>query len=218
MVHRPWFEECFEPCSCLWSDFYKDIFQTLKVPAVNPGCKLAKLDAFQMFCNAYSILKLISWDFRVLDLLLLLSCGLNPTLIYWCHGLNSAMFFIRSRFSFYINLFYLFVTLPLYLTENGEAGAVPQTALSLIDSVTAPFPPNLQQTVIPKPLELGCWNFERMFTFLHLSHVTCHMSRFTCHMSRVTCHMSGVTWNSFFLDKVVKLVVVGSVINGAFPV
>ena len=31
------------------------------------------------------------------------------------------------------------------------------------------------------------WNFERMFTFLHMSHVTCHMSRVTCHMSCVTC-------------------------------
>ena len=54
------------------------------------------------------------------------------------------------------------------------------------------------------------------------SHVTCHMSCVTCHLSLVTFHMSHVTFHmscahnfSFlFLDKVVKLVVGRSVING----
>ena len=41
-----------------------------------------------------------------------------------------------------------------------------------------------------------------------MSHVMCQMSCVTCHMSHVTC---------FFLDKVVKLVRGGSVINGATP-
>ena len=53
-----------------------------------------------------------------------------------------------------------------------------------------------------------------------LSCVTCHISCVTCHVSRVTCHMSCVTCHffCFFLfDKVVKLVVGGSVINGATP-
>ena len=36
--------------------------------------------------------------------------------------------------------------------------------------------------------------------------------------SCVKCHMSHVTSHMFFLDKVVKLIGVGSVINGAYPV
>ena len=52
----------------------------------------------------------------------------------------------------------------------------------------------------------------------HVSHVMYHMSHVTRHMSRVTCHMS-----QFFLlflsslEKVVKLVGGGFVINGATP-
>ena len=38
----------------------------------------------------------------------------------------------------------------------GVAGAVLQTASSFTDSVGDPFVPNLQNTFIPKPLELGC--------------------------------------------------------------
>ena len=55
----------------------------------------------------------------------------------------------------------------------------------------------------------------------HMLHVTCHMSCVMCHMSRVTCYMSHVTCHFFlllFLDKVVKLIGGGSVINGAYPV
>ena len=48
-----------------------------------------------------------------------------------------------------------------------------------------------------------------MFTPPNVSRVTCHVSRVTCHMSRVTCHM---------LNKLVKLIGGGSVINGAYPV
>ena len=44
-----------------------------------------------------------------------------------------------------------------------------------------------------------------------MSVISCHMSCVTCHMSHVMCHM-------FVLDKVVKLVSGGSVINGAYPV
>ena len=39
------------------------------------------------------------------------------------------------------------------------------------------------------------------------------MSRVTCHVSHVTCNVSLF----FFLDKVVKLIGGGSVINGAYP-
>ena len=70
----------------------------------------------------------------------------------------------------------------------------------LCDSLTHPFPPNLQDTFTPKPYELRTRNFEKMFTSLHVSHVTCHISRVTCHIlwvmchkSHVRCHMSCVT-------------------------
>ena len=63
-----------------------------------------------------------------------------------------------------------------------------------------------KQTFIPKHLELGSWNFEIMFTSLHLLHVTCHMSPVTGHLSPVTCHMSLVPFFSFFVGKFVKLV------------
>jgi len=52
---------------------------------------------------------------------------------------------------------------------------------------------NLQNIVTLKPIELGAWNFETMFTTPSVSHVTRHMSRVTCHMWHVTCHMSHVT-------------------------
>ena len=92
--------------------------------------------------------------------------------------------------------------------RNGVAGAVLQTALSLTDSVilfgivytTKLYRLNMylnSQTV--KSRELKFWEN------VHLpSHVTCHVSHITCH--------------NFFLDKVVKLVVWGSVFNGAYPV
>ena len=52
----------------------------------------------------------------------------------------------------------------------------------------------------------------------HMSRVMCHMSFVMCYMSCVTCHVSHVTiFLIIFLDKVVKLVGGGSVINGAAP-
>ena len=51
----------------------------------------------------------------------------------------------------------------------------------------------------------------------HMSHVACHVSHVTCHMSHVTCHVLCVTC-LFFLDKVVKLIAGGSIINGSYPV
>ena len=66
----------------------------------------------------------------------------------------------------------------------GVARAVPYTPLSLINSVihsciqslSHPFVQNLQDTVFPKPQELGSRHFERMFTPLHVSHVMCHLN------------------------------------------
>ena len=43
--------------------------------------------------------------------------------------------------------------------------------------------------------ELGTWIVERMFTFLHVSHVKCHMSHVMCHVSRVIYHESLVTFH-----------------------
>ena len=60
----------------------------------------------------------------------------------------------------------------------------------LIKSPTAPFPPNLQNIINPKPLKIGTWNFKRWFTSLHWSPVMCHMSCVMCHMSHAMCHMS----------------------------
>ena len=50
-----------------------------------------------------------------------------------------------------------------------------------------------------------------------MSRVTCRMSGVTCHMPRVTCHVSHYIYKKENLDKVVKLIVGGSVINGPTP-
>ena len=63
---------------------------------------------------------------------------------------------------------------------------------SLTDRVTHPFSPNLQNTINTKPLQLGTWNFDTMFTTCHMSCVTCHVSRVMCHLRCVTCHLSPV--------------------------
>ena len=88
--------------------------------------------------------------------------------------------------------------------------------------------PIITRPYYKQPLYLLSWNFERMFTPPNMSHVMCHVKcqvtchvtchvtcQVTCHMSHVTCHMS---FFFFFLDKVVKLIGGGSVINGAYPV
>ena len=64
-------------------------------------------------------------------------------------------------------------------------GAVLQTASLLINWLTHPFPPNLSDIIDPKVLELGSWNYERMFTPHHVSHVTGHGTGVTCQVSRV---------------------------------
>ena len=50
-----------------------------------------------------------------------------------------------------------------------------------------------------------------------VSGVRCHMSGVACQVSGVTCHMSHFILFLFLFYKVVKLVVGGSVINGANP-
>ena len=68
---------------------------------------------------------------------------------------------------------------------------------SIINWVSHPFPPNLKNTFTPKPYELLTWLFEKMFTSLLVSHVTCHLSCVTCHMSHVTCQMLHLIFHIF---------------------
>ena len=52
---------------------------------------------------------------------------------------------------------------------------------------------NPQNTFTPKLYELRTWNFERMFTFLHVSHVICHMLDVPCHISHFISQVTHVT-------------------------
>ena len=68
-------------------------------------------------------------------------------------------------------------------------------------SVCDPFVQNLQGAVDSKLLDLGSWNFERMFTPNHVSRVTCYVSSVTCQVSGVKCH--NIFFLFFFFHKVV---------------
>ena len=106
-------------------------------------------------------------------------------------------------FSFFCN----FCAWPIF-NKPGEAGAVLQTPLSFIHSLTqlvsqsvilcenifkTPLIPNREsygaeilREGSPSPTcHVSC-------VTCHMSHVMCHMSRVTCHVSPVTCHMSRV--------------------------
>ena len=79
------------------------------------------------------------------------------------------------------------ITYPKIANRPSVAGAVLQTPPWLIHSfihwLSHPFPPNLQDIINPKPLELGSWNFACMFTLYHVLYVTCQVSGVRCHMS-----------------------------------
>ena len=62
---------------------------------------------------------------------------------------------------------------------------------------------NLWNIITPKPLKLGTWHFETMFTTHCVSRVIYHMSHVTCHMSHVTCHMSNL--QNFITPKPLEL-------------
>ena len=64
---------------------------------------------------------------------------------------------------------------------------------SLTHSASDPLWKYLKNLITPKPLKLGTWNFETMFTTPCLSHVLCPVSLFTCYMSGVRCQVIGVT-------------------------
>ena len=88
----------------------------------------------------------------------------------------------------------------LILNRPGVGGAVLQTALSLINwfihSVTAPFPPNLQETFFPKPLQLGSW------------HVMCRMSQFNFYLF----------WSMWWILLLEGLLSTGPTLSGTFLV
>ena len=76
--------------------------------------------------------------------------------------------------------------------------------------LSIPIPLKCHFSIIPKPHELGTWNFEKIITIHYVSCVLCHMSDDTCHLSHVTCHI--------FLYKGGKLFCWGSAINEGYPV
>ena len=104
------------------------------------------------------------------------------------------------------------------INRPGVAWAVPQSPLLLVHLISDPFVQKLQDTVYPKPEELG-------IKYVHPPpHATCHVSHPTFHMSCVMCHVSFVRFQvsgvrcqmSLFFYKVLELVGVGSVINWAY--
>ena len=85
----------------------------------------------------------------------------------------------------------------------------------LYNSLSQPFPPNLQDIIKYKPKELRSWNIEKIFTPHNKSHVICHLLHVTCHVSQVMCHVSHIT---FFFERVMKIFGGGSVIKRAYPI
>ena len=85
----------------------------------------------------------------------------------------------------------------IYLYTNSIRGH--RCPISHIDALSMPFSmgdekasismPGYNRRCPVAPLELGNWNFERMFTTHNMSQVMCHVSRVTYHVSRVTCHV-----------------------------
>ena len=135
-------------------------------------------------------------------------------LIYYLH----LPFVSLIPFFFYFLFFFIQIVCS---NIPGVAGADLHLCYWLINLLINPFPPNVQDTFNPKPYELGTLNFERMFTSLNVSHVTCHTSYVTCHMWRVTFHIIFFFSSSFFfsfLDKAMELVGGESVINEAYTV
>ena len=80
------------------------------------------------------------------------------------------------------------------ITRPGVAGAVLLTPMSLINSlingVSNPIPPDIQNTINLKPSKLGTWNFYTMFTTCHMSYITCHMSHLTSFFFYIKKHPS----------------------------
>ena len=79
---------------------------------------------------------------------------------------------------------------PSSLQTRCSRGFSTNTPLLLINSFTDPIPSNLLNIIYPKPLKLGTWNFETMFTTPCLSRDKCYVSPVTCFVSCVTCLVS----------------------------
>ena len=79
------------------------------------------------------------------------------------------------------------------ISRPSEARDVLQTISLLTDWLSAPFLPNHQDMINPKPLEQAA-DILREFS----PPIMCHMSLVTCTVSSVTCHVSSVIFFLFF--------------------
>ena len=76
----------------------------------------------------------------------------------------------------YLKFFLPFSFWHLWFSFSHSSKKVRYSEYYMINWLGEPFPPNLQNIIHHKSQELGIWNFERMFTPSHMSHVICHMS------------------------------------------
>ena len=83
-------------------------------------------------------------------------------------------------------------------------------------------PPNLQNIIIPKPLELETRRFDRMFNTTYVSGVTCQVSCVRSQVSHVTCQVTHVGCQdvlcNIFSHNLVELVGGGTGFNEFYPV
>ena len=100
----------------------------------------------------------------------------------------------------------------LVINRPGVGGAVLQVTYSSFSSQSSKH--HYSQAI--RARELKFWE-----NIHPPPHVTCNLSLVTCHVSNVICHVSHVTCHMFFFvcffwDKVLEIIGVGSVINGAY--
>ena len=90
---------------------------------------------------------------------------------------------------FFVNLYFLLYTVNYLLS----------TVYCLLCD---PFPPDLQNIINLKPLELKFCEIVHPTPCVtcHLSRVNCHVSPVICHLSCVTCHMSHIFIFRFFFN------------------
>ena len=69
----------------------------------------------------------------------------------------------------------------------------------LIHSITRPFPPNHQNIITIKAMNLQFWDnvHHPLCVMCHMSGVTFYVLNVTCHKAGVTCHMLCVTWHHY---------------------
>ena len=86
----------------------------------------------------------------------------------------------------------VFILWDLLRTEKRSMKWPSAVINSVSNKLSHPFPPNLQNIITPKPLELGTWSL-RQCSSPPACHVRCQVSGVRCQVSGVRCHMSGVT-------------------------